>query len=498
MIFLFLTSGLFLGWSLGANDAANVFGTAVGTKMIRFKTAALIASVFVILGAVVGGSGAAYTLGKLGAVNAIAGSFMVALASGLTVFLMTRLKVPVSTSQAIVGGIVGWNFFTHSVTDYDSLAKIVLTWFLCPVLAAIFAILLFSLLKLILNNLHFHMLSSDRYLRISLGIAGAFGAYSLGANNIANVMGVFVPVTPFETMDVYGLFTLSSAQQLFFLGGLAIAVGIFTYSRRVMSTVGKNLFRLSPVSALVVVLSQAIVLFLFSSEQLESWLLHYGLPAIPLVPVSSTQAVVGAIIGIGLMKGGKSVRYNVLGEIATGWVTTPIISGIITFIALFFLQNVFDQQVSRKTEYVITGEVIASLQTKGIDDHNLLKLEGRIYHNSMKLSSTLKRETKLSGKQIRETIDASEILPLFIDPVVIDKSLDRNLFSDAQFDALKLLENERYLYKWQFFESLEKLTTEWRLKPDAQINKEYNKSQLNARQYLINLFHKTELDEEEF
>ncbi|MCP5049052.1 MAG: inorganic phosphate transporter, partial [bacterium] len=43
-IIFFLSSGLFLGWSLGANDAANVFGTAVGTKMVKFKTAALICS----------------------------------------------------------------------------------------------------------------------------------------------------------------------------------------------------------------------------------------------------------------------------------------------------------------------------------------------------------------------------------------------------------------------------------------------------------------------
>lgn len=61
MVLIFLISGLFLGWSLGANDAANVFGTAVGTRMLRFKTAALIASVFVIIDAVIGGAGATHT-----------------------------------------------------------------------------------------------------------------------------------------------------------------------------------------------------------------------------------------------------------------------------------------------------------------------------------------------------------------------------------------------------------------------------------------------------
>ena len=81
MIILFLTSGLFLGWSLGANDAANIFGSAVGSKMVSFRKAAIIASIFVILGAVIQGAGASDTLGKLGAVNAIGGSFTVALVS---------------------------------------------------------------------------------------------------------------------------------------------------------------------------------------------------------------------------------------------------------------------------------------------------------------------------------------------------------------------------------------------------------------------------------
>ena len=74
-----ILGGVLLGWGLGANDAANVFGTAVGTRMLRFGIAAAICSVFVVLGAVLGGAGAAHGLGKLGAVNALPGAFMVAL-----------------------------------------------------------------------------------------------------------------------------------------------------------------------------------------------------------------------------------------------------------------------------------------------------------------------------------------------------------------------------------------------------------------------------------
>ncbi|PKL20110.1 MAG: inorganic phosphate transporter, partial [Spirochaetae bacterium HGW-Spirochaetae-4] len=54
-----------MGWSLGANDAANIFGTAVGTKMVRFRTAAIISCLFIILGAVVGGRGTTHGLGAL-------------------------------------------------------------------------------------------------------------------------------------------------------------------------------------------------------------------------------------------------------------------------------------------------------------------------------------------------------------------------------------------------------------------------------------------------
>ena len=97
-VLVFLSSGLFLGWSLGANDAANVFGTAVGSGMVRFATAAVICSIFVILGAVISGAGAAHTLGKLGAVNAIPGAFMVAFAAALTVYAMTKASLPVSTT----------------------------------------------------------------------------------------------------------------------------------------------------------------------------------------------------------------------------------------------------------------------------------------------------------------------------------------------------------------------------------------------------------------
>ncbi|MEE9446674.1 MAG: inorganic phosphate transporter [Arenicellales bacterium] len=340
LVLIFLSSGLFLGWALGANDAANVFGTAVGTKMVSWRTAAIVCSIFVILGAVVSGSGTSQTLGKLGAISTLAGAFMTALSAAVAVYSMTKSGMPVSTSQAIVGAIIGWNLFSGKATDLNVLSKILMTWVLCPVLAAGIAVTLYQSFKFFSKRMTVHMIRADAYIRIALILAGAFGAYSLGANNIANVVGVFIPAQPFPSV-MMGTYEITSTQQLFLLGGLAIAIGVFTYSRGVMMTIGDSLGRLSPIGAFITVMSHSIVLFVFASRGLEAWLAQQGLPTIPLVPVSSSQAVVGAIVGISILQGSDAIRWIVLGRIIAGWVATPFVAGIICFIGLFFLQNVF-------------------------------------------------------------------------------------------------------------------------------------------------------------
>lgn len=345
MIWFFLLSGLFLGWSLGANDAANIFGTAVGTRMIRFRTAAVIASVFVVLGAVVSGAGVTDTIGALGAVNALAGSFTVALTAGLTVAWMSRTGLPVSTSQAIIGAIVGWNLFTGSPTDHGTLVRIVSAWVVSPLLAGGFAVVLYLGARWWLGRSRVHLVSLDAYTRAGLVLAGAAGAYALGANNIANVMGVFVPASPFADVWLGNYITITGTQQLFLLGAVAISVGIFTDSYKVMTTVGSQIFKLTPIMALIVVLAHTLSLFVFSSQGLQSALFALGLPAPPLVPVSSTQAIIGAIMGIALVRGGKGVQYGTLGRVVVGWVLTPIIACGMSFVLLFVVQNVFEQQV---------------------------------------------------------------------------------------------------------------------------------------------------------
>lgn len=487
MAFFYLFSGLFLGWSLGANDAANVFGTAVGTRMIRFKTAAIVCSIFVILGAVIGGAGATHTLTTLGSVNAIAGAFVVTCSAAFTVYWMLRWKIPVSTSQAIVGAIIGWNLFSGYLTDYDTLIIIVMTWMICPVLAAFFAMGLFLLFRTIFNHIKLHLLELDLYTRLGLWIVGAFGSYSLGANNIANVMGVFVPVSPFHNLNL-GIISLSGTQQLFLLGGLAIAVGVFTYSKRVMETVGSGLFKLSPEAALVVVLAHGLVLFVFSSETLADWLILHGLPSPPLVPVSSTQAVIGAIIGIAILKGAHGIKYSVLGEIASGWITTPIIASLITFVALFFFENVFKQEVKKTTTYYITEEVFQYLETQGIQTSELKFLQDQKFDRAVALDKLLKKRTTLKAKIRHNIIKSSEYRTYFIDPEIIKNTIDKKWLSAEQLRALTQLQGKTFHYKWQLLKALEALSESWRFQKYGKHILKHNKELQAQREYILKIF----------
>lgn len=486
-VLIFLTSGLFLGWSLGANDAANVFGTAVGSRMVRFTTAALICGVFVVLGAFVSGTGAAQTLGKLGAVNALGGSFMAALAAGLTVYWMTKLGLPVSTSQAIIGSIIGWNLFSDSYTDISSLLKILSTWIICPLLSAVIAALLFTLAKIFVRKIGVGLIRMDGYTRLALILAGAFGAYSLGANNIANVMGVFVPVAPFPDLQFGQDFSVSSAQQLFLVGGLAIAVGVFTYSKRVMMTVGSELMTLTPLAAWVAVMSHSIVLFLFASERLEQLLANMSLPTIPLVPVSSSQAVVGAVIGIGMLQGGREIQWPRIYGIVRGWVITPVSSCLLCFVGLYFLQNVFQQEVQRESNYLLSTRVLEKFQKEGIETTGLNQLSDSTFSSSAELVSAVSSIVPLSSQQGLKVVEFSLQKSLLITQEKI-ASMDKKGLSSIQLDALNQLQGQTFNFPWQLGDSLAEISSEWEVRGGGLKNKLHDRKIKQKLAYLYRNF----------
>ncbi len=443
----FISSGLFLGWSLGANHAVNVFGTAVVSKMVKFRTAALISGVFVVLGSIISGAGTTRTINDLGPINAIAGSFSVALAVAISVTAMTRAKLPVSTSQAVIGGIIGWNMFTGSPTDLDSLSRILSSWIASPIIAGVFGYLLFKLLKRTVLTWRIHLLELDQYTRTGLIIVGALASYSLGANNIANVMGMFASAPLFSDLSIGGIIEVSGVQQLFFLGGLAIAVGIFTYGRNVMETVGNDLYKISPLTGFIVVLAEFIVLTLFTSETIESLLLRANLPSIPLVPLSTTQAFIGAILGVGLAKDPHSINFKVLGKIALGWIVAPVSAGLITFISLFFIQNVFEQKVIYPVPYELSRSVLTELKDLGVPTEPIAPLRGKRFTNKKVLRNELLKRHPYTNTQIYSIFQYAIIDSFRIDSNIVNAQLSGSFLTAEQMSILKANHGKSFPHK---------------------------------------------------
>ncbi len=301
----FLSSGIFLGWSLGANDAANVFGTAVSSRMVKYSTAVLLASVFIILGAFLEGRNGINTLSTL-TYQDLHTAFISCLSAAITVTLMTSLRLPVSTSQAVVGAIIGIGLYHHN-THFPGLTKVIICWVGTPIGAIIISIILYIILSGILNHFNLTLFQLDYILRIGLILGGLYGAYALGANNVANVVGVF-----YNTLKL-------SVPGLSLIGGISIALGSLTFSKNVMYTVGKKLVPLSAFSSLIAILGSASTVYIYAKIG---------------VPVSTSQAIIGAVIGMGLIKGVRTIHFKTLFLIISGWIFTPLLAGLLSYLIL--------------------------------------------------------------------------------------------------------------------------------------------------------------------
>ena len=302
-----LIGGVFLGWGLGSNDAANIFGTGVAARVLTYRTATILISIFVVVGALLEGYKSMDIVGEMATMSNTA-AFIAALTAGLCVAAFSYLSLPVATSQAIMGAVLGIGLIS-GIPDFTRLYKVVLCWVFTPIGAMVASRALYPLLGSVFQKVLSDLQLRNIFIRWALLFAGCYGAYSLGANNVANVTGVYVGS---------GLLTPLQAA---LVGSLSIASGVLTYSKKVMDTVGKKIVELDGFSAFVSTFSAAVIVHLFTQVG---------------VPVSTSQAIVGGVAGVGLVKGMRTVSSRTLIEIAVGWVSTPVFSGLIAYFLMRF------------------------------------------------------------------------------------------------------------------------------------------------------------------
>ena len=308
-----LGASAYVGWNIGANDTANCIGTTVGCGLLSFKRAVILVAAFVILGAMLQGHHVMNTIGK-GIVKADLNYLAVCVAlicSGFFVTLATFYRIPTSTSQAIVGGVVGIGLASGAEIDYSKLILIIESWILCPLLVMGLAFGLMHLIRFVLNRFNTSSLLSQQVLGWMAIMSACYVAYSMGANNAGNAVG------PVANLNIF------PPRVLLFIGSVSIAVGAFTYGRKVADTVGKGITPLDIPSAFVAQISSAFGMHLFSMLG---------------IPVSTSSAIVGAVVGVGLVKGAKAISKKTILTILIGWVLTPALACLASY-GLYVLIN---------------------------------------------------------------------------------------------------------------------------------------------------------------
>lgn len=304
MIVLLLLVGVYVGWNIGANDTANCMGIPVGSGLISYRKMVYLVAIFVVLGALLQSHQVMETIGKGVALSPLnmKAVFIAMFSAGVFVTAATFFKVPVSTSQAIVGGVIGAALGMGSKVNLGQVITIVEVWVLNPPLTAMISFFLYHILAFFLKRVKLVFLW-DRILSYLVIASGGYVAFSLGANTVGTSVGPLAALGINETW-------------LALLAGAAVSAGTLTYGKRVTETVGKGITSLDPLSAVAAQLSAAGAVNFFASIG---------------IPVSTSQAIVGAVIGVGLVKGAKTVSMRKITKIVIGWVASPTAAALFAF-----------------------------------------------------------------------------------------------------------------------------------------------------------------------
>jgi PiT family inorganic phosphate transporter len=391
--------GFYMAWNIGANDVANSMASAVGAKAITIRQAVFIAGILNIVGAVFIGAHVTKTIRK-GIVSteimsdphvALIGALSALLAAALWVSFATWKSLPVSTTHSIVGAMIGFGIMAggFSVINWGKLAAVVASWVISPVLSLIIAFVMFKVIVRIIlaKNDSFvralkmspvfigmtafvvvlsflfktplgKKLSIDTWIAllvaficaILIGYAGrllirrfvgsdkgngteeifrkiqigtsCYVALAQGANDVANAIGPLAVIYFLVKTGNVGAKVPVPAFLLLF-GGVGIAAGIGMAGHRVMDTIGTKITTLTNTRGFSVDFAAASTVLLASKLGL---------------PVSTTHAAVGGVLGVGLAGGIEAVHFGIVLQIMLYWVLTVPAAAITSMVIFKILQ----------------------------------------------------------------------------------------------------------------------------------------------------------------
>ena len=323
---------------IGANDASNVFGSAVGSKMVKFRSAIIFFIIFIILGAVINAENPSKIYGDLVLdYPELKKIFLIILPVVLVTIISLKIKIPSSISQSIIFSLIGFSLAEKLNINYDLLKKLIYFWVATPVLAFLFSIIfcwfLFNLVRIFKLNIF----QIDYQIRIFLVLFGCIAAFALGAHLTAAIVGIYAPFLNLN-IELLNFNLVLDDNKLYFFGSLLIGVGAFIFSQKIVKSIGSQISNIKPIPALAILLTQIIILFSFSSSFIiDSFnlFLPFELFAMPL---SASHITFASIIGVASFNKFREVKPRYTKKIILSWIIIPIS----VFCCSFMLTNIYN------------------------------------------------------------------------------------------------------------------------------------------------------------
>ena len=298
-------ASILIAFGIGSNDTSNALGICIGAGVIKLRKAVLLFGCFVLIGIMVQGQKVMKTVGKdLLDVNPSIMSIALSV-SALLIILSNWKKLPLSTHQVIIGSLTGSGLASGADVNFLSLYKIILSWIISPLVAFFSALFLYRTMEKTISKLSLFRI--ERILRVLLLLSGILIAYNTGANELATILGPVIYTGLIEKM------------QASLIGSVFVFLGAVILSHRVIETIGKGITTLDPYSGFAAQFGAGICVLFFT---------FLGMP------ISTTYCIIGGISGVGMSKGMKTVRIELIKKILANWILAPSLAFLISFVIM--------------------------------------------------------------------------------------------------------------------------------------------------------------------
>ncbi|HET6755200.1 MAG TPA: inorganic phosphate transporter [Jiangellaceae bacterium] len=306
----------------GFHDAANAIATSVSTRALTPRAALVMAAVMNLVGAFLG-TGVAQTVGSgIVELPKTESSLVVVLAAllGAIVWNLTTwwFGLPSSSSHALIGGLVGATLAAAGTVNWAGIReKVVIPMIVSPLVGFTLAFLLMTAIMWIFRRENPGRV--NRGFRIAQTFSAAAMALGHGLQDAQKTMGVIT-----LALVVGGVQSTFYVQWwVIVLSATALAAGTYAGGWRIMRTLGRRIVHLDPPRG-------------FAAETTASSVL-YTTAFVFAAPISTTQTITSAVMGVGATRRLSAVRWGVAGDIAWAWVLTIPMAALVAAVSYWIL-----------------------------------------------------------------------------------------------------------------------------------------------------------------